>query len=92
MYYVRFYRCYMYFRFAFLLVHHVCQSTSCPSHKVTCVNKLHCQILLVFIRSGRATGGMNNVISSVLSLATTNQLQVQAVPHTGVRRVILHGS
>ena len=51
---VRFYRCYMYFRFAFLLVHHVCQSTSCSSHKVTCVNKLHCQILLVFIRSGRA--------------------------------------
>ena len=48
------------------------------------MNKLHCQILLVFIRSGRATGGMNNVISSVLSLATTDQLQVQAVPHTGV--------
>ena len=50
----RFYRWYICFPFVFLLVHHVCHSTT------SCVNKLHMQAILdsalFFIRSGRATG------------------------------------
>ena len=49
----RFYRWYICFPFVFLLVHHVCHSTT------SCVNKLHMQAILdsapFFIRSGRAT-------------------------------------
>ena len=55
----RFYRWYICFPFVFLLVHHVCQSTT------SCVNKLHMQAILdsapFFIRSGRATNSNRNL-------------------------------